>query len=188
MTQNIAVADKTETPVLNAELMQIIGGTLLIALLSQIQIPLPFTPVPLSLQTFAVMLVGGIIGSKNGAIATILYLAQIAWGFPVTAGGGVNPLALIGPSGGYLIGMVMQAYLVGWLFERRAEFSPWKLFFGTLAVSFVQMGIGTVWLAQFVGWSHAPVMGFFPFVPGDILKVTAAVTLSKKVKNTFFPG
>ena len=162
---------------------QILGGSLFIALCAQIKIPLWFTPVPLSLQTFAAMIIGALFGARLGVMSFILYLAQITAGFPVCVGGVSDSLRLIGPTGGYLYGMIIQTYLVGWVFERRKQISSATLLLSMLAISFIQLGIGAAWLAGFVGLKNAPLMGFIPFVPGDIIKVIVATTFCEKLKG-----
>jgi biotin transport system substrate-specific component len=164
-------------------IIKIVGASLFIALCAQIKIPLWFTPIPLTLQTFAVMILGATLGARTGAMATVLYLTQISLGLPFSAGGAANSLALIGPTAGYLYGMIAQAYLVGWLFERRDSISSIKLLVSVFAVSLIQLGFGTAWLATFVGWNNAPMMGFIPFIPGDVLKVFAATMICSKIRK-----
>lgn len=162
-------------------ILQIIGGSLFLALCAQIKIPLWFTPVPITLQTLAVMIIGATMGARMGAMSIALYLAQISMGFPFCAGGLSNPFALIGPNAGYFFGMILQAYLVGWVFERRSSFSSGTLLLSLLSISLIQLGLGTLWLAAFVGWNNAPLMGFLPFLPGELVKVIAATTLGEKL-------
>jgi len=161
-------------------LFQVLGGSLLIALCAQIKIPLFFTPVPLSLQTLAVMIVAGFLGRKKGTLCVVTYLAQLSMGLPVGAGGAANSLALLGPTGGYLIGFVLQAYLVGWCAEKKEDLSPLKMFSALFSISFIQMGMGALWLGLYVGFENAMMMGFTPFIPGDFLKVLAATTFIAK--------
>jgi Uncharacterized conserved protein len=161
-------------------LAQIIGGSLLIALCAQIRIPLPFTPVPLTLQTLAVMVLGARLGSKQGALTVLLYLTEVMCGLPVLAGGRVDMLALVGPTGGYLIGFVFLAYITGWFSERKERFSSFMLLAGILLANVVMLSFGAAWLGQFVGMSNAFMMGVVPFIPGDILKALAVCTLLKK--------
>jgi biotin transport system substrate-specific component len=164
-------------------ILPVIAGSLFIALCAQIKIPLWFTPIPLTLQTLAVMIMGATLGARSGAMSVLLYLAQISMGFPYCSGGISNPFILIGPSGGYLYGMILQAYMVGWLFERRNLLSAGKLLFSVLSVCLIQLGLGTIWLAAFVGFKNAPMMGFLPFVPGEIIKVIAATSICEKLRK-----
>jgi len=180
-TATLSTKRKEHTSHFSSALFQIIGGSLFIALFAQIKIPLFFTPIPLSLQTLAVMLVAGFLGRSKGTLAVLAYLGQLCLGLPVAAGGVTAPMALLGASGGYLVGFAVQAYLVGWCVERRQSMKTLTFFAALMLISFVQMGLGALWLGAFVGMSQAFAMGFLPFIPGDIVKVVAATTvLSKK--------
>lgn len=165
-------------------LIQVIGGSFLIALCSQIKIPLSFSPVPITLQTLAVMIVGCLLGKRNGAMSVLLYLTQGSAGLPVWAGGAVNSLALLGPTGGYLIGFVMQAYLAGWCMENGQSIRSGKLLFSLFFISLLQMALGTAWLGAYVGFENAVMMGFLPFLPGDFLKCVAATACAAKFRGT----
>lgn len=93
----------------------ILFGSLFLALFSQLAIPLWFSPVPLTMQTFAVLLLGALLGSKRGPLAVALFLAEGACGLPFFAGGTAG---ISGATAGYLIGFVLCAFLVGFLLER----------------------------------------------------------------------
>ena len=160
-----------------ADVTLVVAGSLLMAALAQVALPLPFTPVPITGQTLGVLLVGGALGSKRGAASMLLYLLEGAVGLPVFAAGGAGPLVLLGPSGGYLLGFVPAAYLVGWLAERGFDrsFLPAVLAFGLGEV--VIYAIGVPWLAFFVGAKQALAAGFWPFLPGAVVKAAAAGAL-----------
>lgn len=155
--------------------LQIIGSSLLIALCSQIKIILPFTPIPLTLQTFAILLIGASLGSRKGACAVLCYFAQIAAGLPVLSGGDANPLVFFGPKGGYVLGFFVQAFIMGWFAERANRLSSFTFFAGALSACTVQMAMGVFVLAQFVGWQLVWTMGLYPFIPGEIFKAFTAV-------------
>lgn len=156
------------------DLLLIAGGALLVALFAQIRIPLPFTPVPLTGQTFAVLLVGAALGSRRGFASLGLYLLSGLAGLPVFSGGAAGMTHLFGPTGGYLLGFVVAAYVIGWLAERGLERSlrtsllPFAL--GTLIIYV----LGAGWLAFYVGPQAAFVKGVLPFLPGDLLKLALA--------------
>ena len=151
-------------------LLQVVGGSLLIALCAQIKIPLPFTPVPISLQTLAVAFVGAILGKKRGTAAGLCYLSETTIGLPFLAGGASNPLALIGPTGGYLIGMAAQAYLVGWYYEQSMGRHFLKDTIYNFFCGLVVIACGAAWLSNYVGIENALWMGVIPFLAGDALK------------------
>jgi len=98
--------------------MLVLGGSLLVAALAQVRIPLPFTPVPLTGQTFGVMLVGAGFGSRLGFLALLLYLLEGLLGLPFFNGGGSGLSHLTGPTGGYLLAFPLAAGLMGWFVER----------------------------------------------------------------------
>ena len=152
----------------------VVGGSLLLALSAQISIPLWFTPVPITGQTLGVLLVGAALGSRRGALAIVLYLIEGGSGLPFFAGGGSGWAAFSGPTGGYLIGFVAAAYVVGWLSERGWDRRFWTAAAAMLAGEVLIYLIGVPWLAYFVGAEHALPQGMFPFLPGDIAKLAVA--------------
>lgn len=153
--------------------MWIAGFSLLTAVLAQIRIPLPFTPVPLTGQTFAVLLAGAALGSRRGFLSQALYLVEGAAGLPVFAGAVGSLTHLFGPTGGYLWSYPLAAALVGWLVERGASRSAWRLTLALGLSSALILASGTLWLHRFMGhaWNEAWLAGFYPFLPGDILKI-----------------
>lgn len=162
---------------------QIALSSLLIAFCSQISIPLPFTPVPMTLQTLAIMMTGIMLGSRNGAIAVLMYLAEVSMGLPVLGGGRMNMLALFGPNAGYLIGFVFQAYLVGWFAERRHQLSTSTVLFGISLASALQLAVGALWLGQFVGFEYAVALGILPFIIGEAVKICTVAGYLSRNKN-----
>lgn len=149
--------------------LQVIGASLLLALFAQVKIPLGFTPVPLSGQTFGVMFLSVLLGPRKGPLAVLLYLIEGALGLPVFAGGASGLMTLFGPTGGYLVGFLAQSFLIG----RLIRYSRINLFLLLLATSFVQLGMGVLWLGQFVGFNQALSLGVYPFLAGDLLKILA---------------
>lgn len=169
-------------------LFQVLACSGFIALCSQIKVDLPFTPVPLTLQTLAVLLIGASLGSKKGAAAILLYFAQILVGLPVLAGGISDPLVFLGPKGGYVLGFCLQAYLMGWSIEKMPFSKPMNLFIGGIIACTVQMGLGVFMLAQFVGWNVVWTMGLFPYLPGEIFKILMICwSFNSQTLKTYFP-
>lgn len=161
-----------------ADALLVVGGSLLVAALAQVSIPLPFTPVPVTGQTFAVLLVGAALGARRGAASLALYVAQGVLGLPVFAGGASGLARLAGPTGGYLVGFVAAAYVVGFLAERGLDRRLFTALAAFLAGEIVIYIVGVSWLAYFVGWGKALLAGLWPFLPGDALKaVLAALAL-----------
>ena len=156
------------------DLLLVLSGALLVALLAQVRIPLPFTPVPLTGQTFAVLLVGAALGSKRGAGSMTLYTALGALGLPVFAGGAAGLAYLAGPTLGYLVGFVVAAFVIGKLAERGLErnlrTSLLPFFIGTLVI----YAFGAGWLAILFGVEKALALGVLPFIVGDVIKLALA--------------
>jgi biotin transport system substrate-specific component len=155
----------------------IIGGSLLIGLCAQVAIQPPFSPVPVTGQTFAVLMIGALLGARRGCLAVLAYIIEGAGGLPVFALGRGGFAVLLGPTGGYLIGFVAAAYITGSLAER-----GWDRRIGTtvLAMVFGNVAIytfGLLWLSWLIGSSSVLAVGLYPFVAGDLLKITLAAIL-----------
>lgn len=148
----------------------------LTALLAQVRIPLGFTPVPVTGQTFAVLLAGAALGARLGATSQLVYLAAGAVGFPVFTGGGSGIEYFTGATAGYLVGFVLAAALVGRLAERgqdRKVNTAVTAFLAGSAVIYACGAIGLMITAE-MDLTTAIAQGVTPFVFGDVLKATAA--------------
>jgi biotin transport system substrate-specific component len=157
------------------DLVLIVSGALFVAILAQVKIPLPFTPVPLTGQTFAVLLAAAVLGSKRGAASMAFYIALGAFGLPVFAGGAAGAAYLGGATLGYLIGFVIAAYVVGLLAERGLERNVRTSILPFLAGTIIILVCGVAWLSIFLGsFGKAISAGLLPFVAGDIIKLFAA--------------
>ncbi len=155
----------------------IAASCLLIALSAQVEIPIPFSPVPLTGQTFAVLLLGAALGSWRGAASVISYVTLGALGIPVFAGGAGGALKLAGPTGGYLVGFAAGAFVVGLLTEKGWGRKLWSSAAAMVIGNAVIYAVGTTWLAAFVGWASVLRLGVLPFIPGDLLKLALAIWL-----------
>jgi biotin transport system substrate-specific component len=156
------------------DLLLITISALFVAAFAQIRIPLPFTPVPLTGQTFAVLLVGAALGSKRGAASLALYTAMGALGLPFFAGGASGLAYMSGPTLGYLIGFVVAAYAIGLLAERGLERSVRTSLVPFLAGTLVIYIFGAGWLTVLFGIEQALALGVLPFLVGDALKLALA--------------
>ena len=160
------------------DLTLIVLSALFVAAIAQVKIPLPFTPVPLTGQTFAVLLVAAVLGSKRGAASIVLYIALGAFGLPIFAGGASGMAYLTGATLGYLVGFVLAAYIIGLLaehgLERNFRTSIFPFLVGTVIIYFC----GTAWMAFSLGLEKAILLGVLPFLVGDSIKIAlAAMTL-----------
>jgi biotin transport system substrate-specific component len=153
----------------------VIAGSLIVAAMAQIKIPLPFTPVPLSAQTLGVVLVGAALGSRRGAASLALYLIEGAVGLPVfTAGAGLA--YFVGPTAGYLAGFIAAAYVAGYFAERKADRRVMSSFTVFMLAQTLILALGSAWLAFGLGLgvSKALVAGMLPFIPGEVVKSALA--------------
>jgi biotin transport system substrate-specific component len=164
----------------------VIGGSALVALCSHIALPLYYTPVPLTLQPFAVLLLGLLLAPRLAAATLTAYLAEGAMGLPVFTPSVLSGIAhLIGPTGGYLFSYPLAAALVALLWQRSTSTSvTGKSFYAALwaaaAGNLLILSCGAVWMAL---WLHASARvvlteSVLPFLPGDALKVMAAAALA----------
>ena len=154
----------------------VVGFALLTALLAQVEFPLWFTPVPITGQTFAVLLAGAALGWRAGAASQGLYVALGAIGLPFYSGGEGGWTVATGATGGYLVGFVVAAALVGYLAERGQDRNVVTAVAAFLAGSAVIYLFGVTWLAASldVGATEAMELGLVPFVVGDLVKVALA--------------
>lgn len=156
----------------------VVAGSLVVAASAQVSIPLPFTPVPITGQTFGVLLVGMLLGSRRGALSLLLYLLEGASGLPVFAGGVGSLARLVGPTAGYLWSYPLAAFLVGLLTERGWDRSPLRTALAMLLGGFLILGMGTLWLGQFTDDLRAAFLqGCAPFLFGDLVKTALAAAL-----------
>lgn len=152
--------------------------TLFTILSARVTIPLPFTPVPVTLQVLAVLLAGLVLGARGGALSQLLYLAAIAGGLPVDAYAR-GAAALSGPTAGYLIGFVAGAWVTGWVIAQ-VPASRMRRFFAALAGLAVIYLCGVIWLALAMGSLEAAVLGgLAPFVAVDLLKALIAASVAE---------
>jgi len=155
----------------------VLAGSAAVAVAAQIAVPFPGSPVPVTAQTFALLLVGIALGARRGAIALGLYLLEGAAGLPVFAGGAGGPGAFVGPTAGYLLAFPPAAFVAGALASPRA--SAARIVAASLASHAVIFVVGLAWLARFVGAEQVVAMGLVPFLPGEALKIGATVLAMK---------
>jgi biotin transport system substrate-specific component len=150
----------------------------LVAASAYVRIPLPFTPVPITGQTFAVLFTGAVLGGRRAALALLLYLVEGMAGLPVFAGGAFGAVHLIGPTGGYLLSYPLAAGCVGKLAERGWDRTPARAAAAMTIASLIILLTGVLWLAPFVGGvGSAIAKGLLPFLPGDLIKIGFAALL-----------
>ena len=153
-----------------------LAGSVLITICTQISLPL--FPVPMTLQTFAVFLIGLTYGWRLGGITVSLYLLEGAIGLPVFSGGKGGMIVFMGPTAGYLVGFFLAATACGWFAERGFDRSYFRLFLSLIVGNILIYTPGLFWLGTLIGWDK-PVLeyGLYPFIGGDLLKIAMAVLL-----------
>lgn len=156
----------------------VVGGSVIIGLCAQIAIWLPFSPVPISGQTFAVLMTGALLGSKRGCLSVLAYLIEGAAGLPVFASARGGLPILLGPTGGYLVGFVAAAYIVGLLAEKGWDRKVWTTIFAMILGNAVIYAFALVWLCCLMGVNKTVLMvGIYPFIVGDCLKIVLAAAV-----------
>lgn len=152
----------------------IVGASLLTALAAQLTVPVPWSPVPVTGQTFAVLLSGAVLGMRRGFLAQALYLAEGAIGLPVFAAGGAGIATFAGPTGGYLLAFPIAAAVTGTLAEHGWD----RHFFSMMAAMLIGSGVvftlGLTVLAAFLPAPQLLAAGLLPFIPGDLIKSALA--------------
>jgi biotin transporter BioY len=177
MEKNLALIDaifprvENKSLVLLKDIFLVFGFTLLTAISAKIKIEIG--PVPITGQTFAVLLSGALLGSRRGVLSQIFYLLGGLAGIPWFArGGGIS--YLMSPTFGYIIGFVLASFFVGFLcergFDRKIEAAILAMLVGNVLIYFP----GLLWLARFVGFEKVLLIGFYPFIVGDIIKLFLA--------------
>jgi biotin transport system substrate-specific component len=164
----------------------VLGASLVTALAAQVAVPLPGSPVPLTGQTFAVLLTGAALGARRGFLAQALYLLEGASGLPVFAGGLGGAWLFAGPTGGFLAAFPLAAAVTGILASpgrARGAAGPVRarrfatMLAAMLLGSAVILAVGGAWLTRFLPAPQALAAGVWPFVPGDLVKSVAAALL-----------
>lgn len=155
----------------SANIFAILLGSLFIGVMAQIAISVPFSPIPITGQTVAVILLGGLLGARRGAMSVLVYLMEGALGLPVFAHMKAGPAVLVGPTAGYLWGFVFAAFLIGYLTEKGFTSKPISSFLSCFAATTLILILGSLYLAIFnIGFNEAMLMGFYPFLIGDVVK------------------
>lgn len=167
----------------------VIGASLFVALCARVTVPLPFTPVPLTMQNFGVLAVGLMLGSRRGLAALALYLAEGAAGLPVFSpsilGGGIAQI--LGPTGGFLMAYPLVAFVAGWIYERSATRSVSRFMWAAIssvAAELVLFAGGLGWLAlQTHSIATAIKWGLYWFVFAEVIKVMMAAAVASRLNR-----
>lgn len=152
----------------------VLAGSLFLAACSWIEVPM--VPVPMTMQTFGLVVIGALYGWRLGGATVLTYLLQGAMGLPVLAGGAAGFIHFVGPTAGYLFGFALATVVVGWLAERGFARHPLAAFAVMLLGHVAILAPGVAWLATAIGlgWTQAAAVGLTPFLLGMVLKSALA--------------
>ena len=178
MKQNIlndTVKIKTKENEFLKSIFLVLSGVIFLSIMSQLIIPLYFTPVPISLGSFGVMLIALLYGRKLGTATVLSYVVAGSLGAPVFAG--FKAGSLFSPTGGYILGYIAAALILGFLSDKGIAKSYVKTFLSLLLASAVILVLGALVLILFVPSKNIFMIGVLPFIPGDMLKIVAATLL-----------
>ena len=156
-------------------ILLVLGGVAFLSIMSQILIPLPYTPVPISLGTFGVTLMALLYGRKLGTATILSYVAAGSLGAPIFAGGKAG--SLFSPTGGYILGYIVATIILGYLADRGVTKSYVKTILSLMLSSAIILTLGSLVLSLFVPGKNAFMIGVLPFLPGDALKSTTVTLL-----------
>ena len=156
-------------------ILLVLGGVAFLSIMSQVLIPLPYTPVPISLGTFGVTLMALLYGRKLGTATILSYVAAGSLGAPIFAGGKAG--SLFSPTGGYILGYIVATIILGYLADRGVTKSYVKTILSLMLSSAIILTLGSLVLSLFVPGKNAFMIGVLPFLPGDALKSTTVTLL-----------
>lgn len=187
----MSLSDRSNNPVFNplrlssrplaAKAAFVLAGTLVLALASQIAVPM--VPVPITMQTFAVTMIGAFYGWRLGGLTVLAWLGEAMLGFPVLANGAGGLAPFAGPTAGYLVAFPLMAFMVGWLAER-----GWtgdnivRSFTAHLAANIVCLALGGLYLGSLIGAEKGWLLGVAPFILGAVLKSALAAAVLKGIR------
>ena len=156
-------------------ILLVLGGVAFLSIMSQVLIPLPYTPVPISLGTFGVTLMALLYGRKLGTATILSYVAAGSLGAPIFAGGKAG--SLFSPTGGYILGYIAATIILGYLADRGVTKSYVKTILSLILSSAIILTLGSLVLSLFVPGKNAFMICVLPFLPGDALKSTTTTLL-----------
>ena len=156
-------------------ILLVLGGVAFLSIMSQVLIPLPYTPVPISLGTFGVTLMALLYGRKLGTATILSYVTAGSLGAPIFAGGKAG--SLFSPTGGYILGYIVATIILGYLADKGVTKSYVKTILSLMLSSAIILTLGSLVLSLFVPGKNAFMIGVLPFLPGDALKSTTTTLL-----------
>ena len=161
----------------------VVLGTLVMTVAAKINVP--FYPVPMNLQTLALFAIAAAFGRKLAVATILLYLAEGFMHIPVFTKEVAGPGYFVGPTGGYLVGFAIAAFIVGWAADKGWSKNPFKMFGAMLVADVVIFALGFAWLATLIGPEKAFMFGVQPFVIPDLVKIALASSLVAALWQVF---
>lgn len=174
LINNIVKIETKEKEIFRNVLL-VLGGVVFLSLMAQVMIPLPYTPVPITLGTFGVTLMALLYGRKLGTATILSYVVAGSLGAPIFAGGKAG--SLFSPTGGYILGYIVATIILGYLADRGVTKSYVKTILSLLLSSAIILTLGALVLSLFMPGKNAFMIGVLPFLPGDALKSTTVTLL-----------
>lgn len=184
MQNSVQAVSQTRSSRVAYHVALVVGASLFVSICARLSVPLPFTPVPLTLANFAVLVVGLTLGSRAGFAALALYLAEGAMGLPVFSPAGPGGIAqLLGPTGGYLMAYPLVAFVAGFIAEKGTKGIA-RFAIASLTAEVLLFVSGMTWFAFVVhsGVSQAAQFALYPFVFAEVMKMMAAAGSARKLK------
>jgi biotin transport system substrate-specific component len=179
MSQSVSVHIQRRVSQAAIEVTIALLGGCFLATMSQVAVPLPFTPVALTMQTLALFLMAGVLGSKRASTSVIAYLAQGLCGLPVFAGGVANPLWFFDIKAGFWISFIVAAWIIGKLLEKQSNPSFFRIVSALSIGQAVIFAMGAAWLSYYVGFNKALLFGVTPFLSGAAIKIAVGALILK---------
>ncbi|EQC50599.1 biotin transporter BioY [Bacteriovorax sp. DB6_IX] len=162
-------------------LLLIVAGVVFLALMAQVAIELPFSPVPITGQTLGVLIIGSLYGARRATMTTLSYLVVGAVGMPVFSAGSFGLAKILGPTGGYLIGFVIAAAVMGIFAQHKKDRNLWHALVSFAIGHTLVFACGLTWLSFYVGVDKTFQLGLFPFIPGMIVKTVLAAGVTSTI-------
>lgn len=183
--QTVSVASEQfkSNSLLDRRALWVAVGTLVLAASSWVSIPL--TPIPITMQTYAVIVIGALLGARLGTLTVMAWLAEAAVGLPVLANGAGGLHLFFGPSAGYIFSFPVIAAFTGWFADRKLDRGILSSSAVMLGANAINLTMGALWLAVFVGWRGAVMGGLMPFWIGALAKAAFATATVALLRNRF---
>ena len=161
----------------------ILSGVVGMMLLSKLSFYLPFTPVPITAQSFGILLIGASFGMKRAFLSSLTYVGAGIFGLPVFSGGKFGLIAITGPTGGYIIGFIVAATIMGLFGDNQKDRKFISSILSFLVGHLIIFSFGLLWLLNFVPIEKVFISGLYPFIPGMVIKTLLAGIISPLIWN-----